>query len=233
MSVAIPRGSPVAPVLRVQKRERAWIALHIQGQGAHLGWASLTHPSRRSLPGRWFPTGSLSPDCTALQDLVVGNTANQQQSIIILTAIYAVLTVCQHLTSFKFCGGRIFYSHLTDGGECSQDACEWLSGSLNPDLPVFKPVPSITPKHYPFAFSPQTWLVTFQIKTGHMDDRWALSLPLVPMWCGGSLENWPFSSPAKRNRRLCINLQTSFKKKKKERKHQIVGYGQKNKIQFN
>lgn len=50
---------------------------------------------------------SLSRLHCSLQDLVVGNTANQQQSIIILTAIYAVLTVCQHLTSFKFCGGRI------------------------------------------------------------------------------------------------------------------------------
>lgn len=101
-----------------------------------------------------------------------------------------------------------FYSHYAVEESVAMrlvthKANEWLNGNLNPDLSVLKPVSLITMLYYQFASNPQTKLVIFQIKTSHMDDRWTWG----PSGCGGSLENWPFSPPAKQNCRLPINLQ--------------------------
>lgn len=180
------------------------------------------HPGRKALPGDMAAHRlSLAHLHCSLQDLVVGNVTGQPAAVIKLP-LMRFLPCARHLTSSNFYEGR--NSVPTLRMECGQDTCECLSRSLNPDLLVLKPVLLITTIHYQLAFSIQTRLVTFQIKTSHIEDRchmWSqydeeevlrtgLSLPQKSGTRG-------FASTYKCRCCCCF-------------KHQIVGYGKKSKI---
>lgn len=146
------------------------------------------HPSRQIPLGDSFSQAVLSHLLSYIQCciwLVRTTVIRQPAAIIKIAAVYWVPTICQ-VYNFIWFLWRIYFYFLQAVEKSvaerlvPHDAGKWLSGNLNPDLFFYKPVLLITMLYYQLAFSTQTKLVIFQIKTSHMDNRWTISLALGP-----------------------------------------------------